>query len=133
MPLTPAAAIPLQAQTSPDSPRLRSSRPAASKFVGACGMGMDLVQDPIQRLTVLAASFFDSRALRIAAEGRIADALEGIEAREGMPADDIAAQVGIPTQQLSGLITYECGSQSRLRPSVYSVRSPVPMFSPCFR
>ena len=118
-----------------DLPRLPSPTlfEARRVFVGACGMGMDLVQDPIQRLTVLAASFFDSRALRIAAEGRIADALEGIEAREGMPADDIAAQVGIPTQQLSGLITYECGSQSRLRPSVYSVRSPVPMFSPCFR
>ena len=71
-------------------------------FVGACGMGMELVQDPVPRLTVLATSYFDSRALRIAAEGRIADALDGIDSREGMPVSDIAARVGIPTQQLSG-------------------------------
>ena len=96
-------------------------------------MGMDLVQDPIQRLTVLAASFFDSRALRIAAEGRIADVLDGVDPKEGLPIDDIAARVGISTQQLSELVKCECGSisaQTEFIQPLFSDAYVPPMFSP---
>lgn len=69
------------------SPALYEAR---RTFVGACGMGMDLVQDPIQRLTVMSGSFFDSRALRIAVEARIADVLDSADPKEGMFLGDIA-------------------------------------------
>lgn len=58
-------------------PRLPSKElfEARRVFIGACGMGMDLVHDPFVRMTEVAASFYNSQALRIAAEIRIADAL----------------------------------------------------------
>lgn len=81
--------------------------------MGACGMGMDLVQDPTQRLSVLAASFFDSRALRIAAEARIADILDGVDPREGIFIDVIAARVGCSAPQLSKPLNFVSVSASQ--------------------
>lgn len=75
-------------------------------FVGACRMGMDLVQDSIQRLTVLAASFLTLVPFAFA------DLWDGVDPKEGLPIDDIVARVGISTQQLSELVKCECGSIS---------------------
>jgi len=64
-------------------------------------MGVDLVHDPVTRLTEVAASFFNSRALRIAAEARIADMLSDADPAEGISIEKISQKVGIRTQNLS--------------------------------
>lgn len=63
-------------------------------------MGMDLVHDPFVRMTEVAASFYNSQALRIAAEIRIADALKDANPQKGVSVQEISRQVGIAPEGL---------------------------------
>ncbi|KZT10989.1 uncharacterized protein LAESUDRAFT_809834 [Laetiporus sulphureus 93-53] len=82
-----------------DPPAERSHLPsptlfeARRTFIGACGMGIDLVHDPIVRMTEVINSYFVSQALRIAAESRIADVLDGADPEVGISIQDISRQV----------------------------------------
>ncbi|OSX64691.1 hypothetical protein POSPLADRAFT_1031734 [Postia placenta MAD-698-R-SB12] len=87
-------------------PRLPSKElfEARRVFIGACGMGMDLVHDPFVRMTEVAASFYNSQALRIAAETRIADALKDANPQKGVSVQEISRQVGIAPEGLSKIL-----------------------------
>ncbi|KZT03249.1 S-adenosyl-L-methionine-dependent methyltransferase [Laetiporus sulphureus 93-53] len=81
---------------------------ARRTFIGAYGMGIDLVHDPVVRMTEVINSYFNSRALRIAAESRIADVLDGADPEEGISIQDISRQVGIDAQSLGRVLRCLC-------------------------
>jgi len=57
---------------------------------GACGMCMDLIQEPGSRLTDVTCSYFISRALHIAVQARIADVLANVDPAQGMSSQEIS-------------------------------------------
>lgn len=83
-------------------PRLPSRElfEARRLFIGACGMGVDLVHDPFTRMTELATSFFNSVSLRIAADTRIADVLRDADREKGISIQEISRQVRIAPEDL---------------------------------
>ncbi|PCH43626.1 S-adenosyl-L-methionine-dependent methyltransferase [Wolfiporia cocos MD-104 SS10] len=96
--------------TSKDAPRLPSWElyNARRTFIGACGMGVDLVHDPQTRLTEVAASYMNSQALRVAAETRIADILDGVDPSEGLSIQKISQRVGIQDKDLTRVLRSLC-------------------------
>lgn len=87
-------------------PRLPSRElfEARRLFIGACGMGVDLVHDPFTRMTELATSFFNSVSLRIAADTRIADVLRDADREKGISIQEISRQVRIAPEDLSRVL-----------------------------
>ncbi|KAH9938266.1 S-adenosyl-L-methionine-dependent methyltransferase [Fomitopsis serialis] len=96
------------------TPTGRSELPSSAMFEarriisGACGMFMDITQQPTTRLTEVANSFFLSRALHIAAEAKIADVLADIDENEGLLVDAIAEQEGVDAQKLTRVLRALC-------------------------
>lgn len=68
--------------------------------LGACGMCMDLVQEPQSRLMELANQFHSSRALHVAAERRLADVLSDADPQVGMSIQEISRKVNIDQGKL---------------------------------
>lgn len=85
----------------PDGVQLpsHSSFDAQRTLLAAAGSIEELVSDPAIRLLSLSSQYFESRALHIAAEHRIADVLHGHE-DVGVNVDDIARKIGIEGQKL---------------------------------
>lgn len=73
---------------------------ARRAVLGACGMCMDLVQEPQSRLMEMGTQYYISRALHIAAEARIADILADADPQTGVPVQKISEQVGIEEQKV---------------------------------
>lgn len=93
-------------KSSPEVTPLHPLLPSAELYsarrvvLGACGMCMDLVQEPQSRLMEIGTQYFISRALHIAAEGRIADVLAHADPEVGVPIQDISKKVGVEEQKL---------------------------------
>jgi len=75
---------------------------------GACGMCMDLIQEPGSRLTDIACSFFISRALHIAVQARVADVLADADPAQGISCEDISQKTGINAQKLTRVLRTLC-------------------------
>lgn len=90
------------AQIDPTLPSLPSTDlfNARRTVLGACGMCMDLVQEPQSRLMELANQFYSSRALHIAAEARIAEVLANADPNKGMSIEEINGRVGVEQAKL---------------------------------
>lgn len=73
---------------------------ASRVILGACGMVVDLMQDPVVRLTEVVSSFFTAKALHIAVKARVADVLANAVPFEGVSITDIGHQTGIQEQKL---------------------------------
>ncbi|PCH41144.1 S-adenosyl-L-methionine-dependent methyltransferase [Wolfiporia cocos MD-104 SS10] len=71
---------------------------------GACGMFLDLVQEPGSRLTEIACVYFLSRALHVAAQARVAEILADADPTEGMSAALISEKTGINDQKLTRVL-----------------------------
>lgn len=79
------------------SPALYDAR---RTLVGACGMASDLVAEPQQRLMEIACGYYSSRALHVAAEGRVADVLAETDKGEGVHVSAIASKTGVEHRKL---------------------------------
>ncbi|KAI0930163.1 hypothetical protein AcV5_006947 [Taiwanofungus camphoratus] len=99
---------------SPELTPLHPPLPSAELYnarrviLGACGMCMDLVQEPQSRLMEMGTQYFISRALHIAAEGRIADVLADADPEVGVPIQDISKKVGVEEQKLARVLRCLC-------------------------
>ncbi|PCH40195.1 S-adenosyl-L-methionine-dependent methyltransferase [Wolfiporia cocos MD-104 SS10] len=78
-------------------------------FLGACGMCIDIVQDPLIRLTEVVFSHLTAAALRVAAEARIADILAKADPNEGLSIKEITRQCGIQDWKLVRVLRCLCG------------------------
>ncbi|KAI0958974.1 hypothetical protein AcV7_004641 [Taiwanofungus camphoratus] len=76
--------------------------------LGACGMCMDLVQEPQSRLMELANQFHSSRALHVAAERRLADVLSDADPQVGMSIQEISRKVNIDQGKLARVLRCLC-------------------------
>ncbi|KZT74274.1 S-adenosyl-L-methionine-dependent methyltransferase [Daedalea quercina L-15889] len=96
--------------TTPEQTRLASPAMFEARRIisGACGMFLDITQEPTTRLTEVANSFFLSRALHIAAKAKIADVLSNVDENEGLLVDIIAMKVGINAQKLTRVLRTLC-------------------------
>jgi hypothetical protein len=72
------------------------------------GAVVEMVAEPQSRLLEVSSQYFESRALHITAEHRIADFLHG-SGEQGVHVDDISKVVGIEPLKL-GEIVFFCGS-----------------------
>ena len=70
---------------------------AQRTIVGACGVFTDLVHDPRVRIWEISTSFFESRALHVVVEHRVADALHRLDPQrvEGVHIDTLSKDIGI--------------------------------------
>ncbi|PCH39010.1 S-adenosyl-L-methionine-dependent methyltransferase, partial [Wolfiporia cocos MD-104 SS10] len=75
---------------------------------GACGMCLDLVQEPSSRLTEIACAYFLSRALHIAVQARVAEILADTDPTEGMSAALISEKTCINEQKLTRVLRTLC-------------------------
>lgn len=73
---------------------------AQRTIIGACGAFSELVNNPHHRLLEVSAGYFESRALHIAVEHRIAEVLATVDQSQGMHVKDLAAKIGINVQKL---------------------------------
>lgn len=69
--------------------------------IGACGAFTELVHNPQLRLLEVSTAYFESRALHIAAEHRIADIVGAADPNVGVPIHIISKTIGINEQKLS--------------------------------
>ncbi|PCH42449.1 S-adenosyl-L-methionine-dependent methyltransferase [Wolfiporia cocos MD-104 SS10] len=76
--------------------------------IGACGLFLDLVQEPSIRLTEIACAYFLSRALHIVAHARVAEILADADLTEGMSAALISEKTGINEQKLMRVLRTLC-------------------------
>jgi len=77
-------------------------------MIGACGMCVDLVQEPENRLSDVGFSYFLSRALHIAVQARVADVLDGADPNEGLSSEVIGEKVGINALKLTRVLRSLC-------------------------
>ena len=82
------------------SPALYDAR---RTLVGACGMASDLVAEPRQRLMEISVGYYSSRALHIAAQGRVADVIADADTGEGVHVYEIANKTGVEHRKLGRL------------------------------
>ncbi|PCH41150.1 S-adenosyl-L-methionine-dependent methyltransferase, partial [Wolfiporia cocos MD-104 SS10] len=75
---------------------------------GACGMFLDLVQEPGSRLTEVACAYFLSRALHVAIQARVAEILADADPTKGMSAALISEKTGINEQKLTRVLRALC-------------------------
>ncbi|PCH41151.1 S-adenosyl-L-methionine-dependent methyltransferase [Wolfiporia cocos MD-104 SS10] len=75
---------------------------------GACGMFLDLVQEPGSRLTEIACANFISRALHVAIQARVAEILADADPTKGMSAALISEKTGINEQKLTRVLRTLC-------------------------
>jgi hypothetical protein len=75
---------------------------AQRTIIAACGVFSELVHDQRLRLWEVSTSFFESRALHIAAEHRVADILARLDptGKEGVSIDTLSAETGINALKL---------------------------------
>ncbi|EED84669.1 predicted protein [Postia placenta Mad-698-R] len=92
-----------------------SSRPSSASLYeaqriisGACGMCVDLVEEPESRLSAVGFSFFLSRALHVAIRARVADVLARGDQQGGVFVGVISKEVGIDEQKLSRILRALC-------------------------
>ena len=79
------------------SPALYDAR---RTLVGACGMTSDLVAEPQQRLMEISCGYYSSRALHVAAEGRVADVIAEADEGDGVHVSEIASKTGVEHRKL---------------------------------
>ncbi|EMD32674.1 hypothetical protein CERSUDRAFT_118699 [Gelatoporia subvermispora B] len=80
---------------------------ARRTVVGACGMCLDLVQDPRCRLMEVGVYYYVSRAMRIVCEAHIADILANA-GPEGISVEVISRKIGIDGQKLTRILRCLC-------------------------
>jgi len=73
---------------------------ARRRIIGACGMVVDLVQDPRVSLTQVINLPLTAKALHVAVQGRVADILDGADPAEGVAVEEISLKAGIYDQKL---------------------------------
>lgn len=73
---------------------------ARRTLLGACGMASDLVAEPQQRLMEVSIGYYSSRALHVAAEGRVADIIAEADTGEGVHVSEIASKTGVEHRKL---------------------------------
>ncbi|KAI0930161.1 hypothetical protein AcV5_006945 [Taiwanofungus camphoratus] len=97
-------------ESSPETESYTPPLPSGELFdarrtvLGACGMCMDLVQEPQSRIMEIGTQYYISRALQIAAEGHVADVLAKADPKIGMPIQEIGKEVGIEAQKIARLL-----------------------------
>ncbi|KZT63929.1 S-adenosyl-L-methionine-dependent methyltransferase [Daedalea quercina L-15889] len=77
---------------------------ARRSLLGACGMVSDIVAEPQHRLMEIASEYYISRALHVAAEGRIADILVDADPEEGLHVKEIALKTGVEQWKLARVL-----------------------------
>lgn len=83
---------------------------AQRTIIGSCGGLSELLLHPEHLISEVALGFFQSRALHIAAENRIADILATAEHGNGMAIKEIGAKVALDPHKL-GLLSPCCVEQ----------------------
>ncbi|CCM06436.1 uncharacterized protein FIBRA_08697 [Fibroporia radiculosa] len=73
---------------------------ARRTLVGACGMCVALVQDPLERLSEVTTAYMPARALHVAADVGLFDMLAQADAQEGMSVQEIGQRTGINAAKL---------------------------------
>lgn len=74
--------------------------------LGACGMCVDIVQDPLLRVAEVVSSFYPAKAMNIAARARVADIVANADPREGVHIEKISRQAGINDKKLGEPLCY---------------------------
>lgn len=80
---------------------------AQRTVVATCGAFSELLQNPENFICEVAMGFFQSRALHIAAEHRVADVLAAV-GQEGMLVEDLGAKIGLDPRKL-GMLSFVLG------------------------
>ncbi|KAH9927650.1 S-adenosyl-L-methionine-dependent methyltransferase [Fomitopsis serialis] len=97
-------------ETEPSADSTTSLLPSPDLFnarrtvLGACGMVSDVVAEPQHRLMEFASEYHVSRALHVAAEGRIPDILADANPAKGLHVKEIAQQAGIEHRKLARIL-----------------------------
>ncbi|OSX68054.1 hypothetical protein POSPLADRAFT_1043216 [Postia placenta MAD-698-R-SB12] len=73
-------------------------------IIGACGMCIDLVQDPLLRLGEVVSSYFAAKCLNIAVQARVADIVAEADPQRGISVEDIGRRTGINGRKLAQLL-----------------------------
>lgn len=73
---------------------------ASRTMLGAMGVCGELVQEPRARLIELSLQYYESRALHIAAEARVADILQEGDHKEGVSIDELSRRTGVKAHKL---------------------------------
>ncbi|EPT04774.1 hypothetical protein FOMPIDRAFT_1027546 [Fomitopsis schrenkii] len=81
---------------------------ARRTLLGACGMASDLVAEPQQRLMEVSIGYYSSRALHVAAEGRVADIIAEADTGEGVHVSEIASKTGVEHRKLARILRALC-------------------------
>lgn len=69
-------------------------------IVASCGALSELLLDPVHLISELSLSYFQSRALHIAAKHYIADILSTVPQEEGMAINTLGAKIGLDPSKL---------------------------------
>ncbi|THH33191.1 hypothetical protein EUX98_g946 [Antrodiella citrinella] len=93
--------------TSIPSHELYNARRNALSAMGVCG---ELIQAPHVRLMEMSNQFYESRALHIAGDVRIADILEVGDHEKGMHIDELSRHTGINANKLARVLRTLCTS-----------------------
>ncbi|KDQ12506.1 hypothetical protein BOTBODRAFT_134671 [Botryobasidium botryosum FD-172 SS1] len=97
----------IEAKMSPRLPTFELYN-ARKTIIAAAGSFIELAVEPQSRLLEVGAAYFESRALHIAAEHRVADLLAKADPNEGLSAKEISQVIGIHPQKLARIMRTLC-------------------------